>query len=234
MKKTIIILAAITNGALAATGSGQYHFGPDISENYACAKAESYAKIDAIRSVLGETITVNEQSQCQETSGEVKCSIDSTVHSLSDSYIKRLKSSERVVKSIADRKVCSVEVDVEVTNKQPKIDAFIDGRFFYKSGDEVRWTFKTSEPAQVYVFHIEGKLVNMIWTQRVDDVVTIPPKDYKLIARASKFDETMVFVFTQKDLKFLRKYNVDEFNTKLMGLPILDRRIIRRNLLIEQ
>jgi len=76
--------------------------------------------------------------------------------------------------------------------------------------------------------------VKMVWTQRVDEVLTIPPQNYKMIARASKFDESMVFVFTQKDAKFMREYNVEEFNTKLINLPISDRRIIRRNLVIEQ
>lgn len=234
MKKTIIILSVITNSALATTGTGQYHFGPDVSENYACAKAESSAKVNAIRSVLGETVTANEQSQCIESNGDVKCGIDSTVYSLTDSYIKSVKSSERHVKTVMDRKVCTVDVNVEVTNKQPKIDAFIEGRFLYKHGDEIQWTFKTSEPAQVYVFHVEGKLVKMVWTQKVDEVLTIPPQNYKMIARASKFDESMVFVFTQENPKFMREYSMEDFNNKLMNLPISDRRIIRRNLVIEQ
>ena len=234
MKKTIIILAAITNGALATTGTGQYHFGPDVSENYACARAESYAKINAIRSVLGETVTINEQSLCKESSNEVKCSIDTAVYSLSDSYIKSVKSSERHIKSNADHRICKVNVDVEVTNKQPKIDAFIEGRFLYKDGDEIQWTFKTSEPSQMYAFHIEGNIVKMVWTQKVEEELTIPPQNYKMIARASKFDESMVFVFTQENPKFMRKYSMEDFNAKLMNLPISDRRIIRRNLVIEQ
>jgi hypothetical protein len=55
-----------------------------------------------------------------------------------------------------------------------------------------------------------------------------------MIARASKFDESMVFVFTQENPKFMREYSMEDFNNKLMNLPISDRRIIRRNLVIEQ
>jgi hypothetical protein len=55
-----------------------------------------------------------------------------------------------------------------------------------------------------------------------------------MTARAGKLDESLVFVFSNAELNFMRDYDVEDLNTKLLSIPIKDRRIIRRNLVIEQ
>jgi len=224
----------------AATGYGEWHFGPDVSENYACKKAESLARIDAIRSVLGENIFVDEFQQCKDVNDERKCALDTAIFSMTDSYVKKITQLKREVSNSMGQKVCTVEVDVKVTNERPSIDAFVDGRFMYKSGESMQFKMATNEPTKVYMFHVEGKKATMMWptyvgtNNKVANELTVPTQGYKMIARASKFDESIVFVFSNAELNFMRDYDVNDLNTKLLSIPIKDRRIIRRNLVIEQ
>ena len=235
-----LAFSAVIGTSSAATGTGEWHYGPDVSENFACQKAEMLAKIDAVRNVLGENVFVDEFSQCTEYRGEVKCHAETAMFSTSDAYIKSSKVTRKEIYTLSGKKTCSVDVDVKVTNERPKIDAFVDGRFFYKSGENMSFLTKTNDPTKVYVFHVEGKKATMVWPRfvgtnnSVANELIIPTQGYKMTARAGKFDESLVFVFTNEDPKFMRDYNVEDLNNKLLSLKISDRRIVRRNLVIEQ
>jgi hypothetical protein len=235
-----LALSAVMGTSTAATGTAEWHFGPDVSENYACQKAEMYAKIDAVRNALGENIFVDEFSQCTEHRGDLKCNANTALYSTSDAYIKSAKVTRKEVYTVYGKKSCSVDVDVRVTNERPNIDAFVDGRFFYKSGENINFMLKTNKPTKVWAFHIEGNRATLVWpsfigtNNAVANELAIPTPGYKMVARAGKFDESVVFVFTNEDPKFMRDYNVEDLNNKLMSLKISDRRIVRRNLIIEQ
>lgn len=235
-----LLFSALTHSTIAATGTGEWHFGPDVSENYACQKAETLARIDAIRSVVGENIFVDEFQQCKEMNDERKCVSDMAVFSMTDSYVKKITARKREVRPSYNGKVCTVDLDVKVTTDRPKIDAFVDGRFMYKSGESMQFKMATNEPTKVFIFHIEGKKATMMWptfvgtNNKVANELTVPTQGYKMIARASKFDESIVFVFSNDDLNFMRDYDVNDLNAKLLSIPITNRRIIRRNLVIEQ
>lgn len=225
---------------MAANGTGEWRFGPDVSENYACQKAETLARLDAIRSVVGENIYADEFNQCKEIKDEVKCATDRAVFSMTDSYVKKISQRSREVREFMGQKICVVALTADVTKEKPTIDAYVDGRFMYKSGESMQFKMATNEPTKVYMFHIEGKKATMMWptyvgtNNRVANELTVPTQGYRMIARASKFDESIVFVFSNAELNFMRDYNVDDLNAKLLSIPIKDRRIVRRNLVIEQ
>ena len=235
-----LVFSVVTHTTVAATGTGEWHFGPDVSENFACQKAETLARIDAIRSVIGENIFVDEFYQCREMNDERKCASDTAMFSMTDSYVKKISARKREVRPSYNGKVCTVDLDVLVTKERPKIDAFVDGRFMYKSGESMQFKMATNEPSKVYMFHIEGKKATMMWptfvgtNNKVANELTVPTQGYKMIARAGRFDESIVFVFSNAELNFMRDYDVNDLNAKLLSIPITDRRIIRRNLVIEQ
>ncbi len=54
MKYFLPLTAFILSSAHATTGTGEYFYGPDTSENIACQVAEDFARTDAIRNFLGE------------------------------------------------------------------------------------------------------------------------------------------------------------------------------------
>jgi hypothetical protein len=233
--------ALITNTAsTAATGTGQWYYGPDTSENVACARAEQLAKADAVRNVIGEAIFIDEFSNCAEVRGEPKCRYESSIFSVTDSYIRKSTITERTIGTSFNRNVCTVEVNVKVTNDKPKIDANVNGRFFYKEGESMSWDLKTSDPTKVYIYHIEGNKATMMWptyvgtNNAVANELTVPTPGYKFKARAGRLTESLVFVFTNEKINLMRNYELDDLNSKLLSIPIAERRIVRRNLVIEQ
>lgn len=237
-----LIFGAVMTTSTVSTGYGEWYFGPDVSENHACGKAEQLAKIDAIRNAIGESVFVQEFSQCVEIKDDVKCANSVEMYSLTDSYITRVQTSKRQVDSYMGRQVCTVDVKVRVTNERPKIDAFIDGRFFYRAGENIKWTVKTNTSAKVYVFYVEGNKANMVWptfvgtNHTVANELTIPTPGYTMTARASKnrLDKSVMFVLTNVEPNFMREYELEDLNNKLLSIPIVDRRVIRRNIMIEQ
>jgi hypothetical protein len=238
-----ILLALWGSPTQAATGSGEFHYGPETSENYACAKAEQLAKIEAIRSVIGENLYADEFSQCKDRNGEIQCAYDVALFSTTDAFIRGVKKSKRYIdNSSVGGRICTVHVDVIVSDKKPKVDAFVEGRFMYKHGDNMIYRVKTNSPTKVFVFHTEGKKATMMWpafygtNNYVANELVFPTQGYKITALASKakLPESLVFVFTNEDVNFMRDYDVDDLNNKLLALKIEDRRIIRRNLVIEQ
>ena len=235
-----MLFSAVITNTTAATGTGEWHFGPDVSENFACQKAETLARIDAIRSVVGENIFIDEFYQCREVNDERKCASDTAMFSMTDSYVKKITARKREVRATHFGKTCTVDLDVKVSTDRPKIDAYVDGRFMYKNGESMQFKMATNEPTKVYMFHVEGKKATMMWptfvgtNNKVANELTVPTQGYKMIARASKFDESIIFVFSNAELNFMRDYDVNDLNAKLLSIPITDRRIIRRNLVIEQ
>ena len=235
-------LVLMSSPGSASTGAGIYYYGPEISENVACERAETLAKMDAIRQVVGENIYADEFQQCTERSTEQKCINNSAVYTMTDSYIRGLTVTSRKTDKFMDRQSCKVTVNVSVSNDRPDIDAFVDGRFFYKAGEQMQFNMKTNLPAKMYLFHLEGKKAVLIWptfygtNNTVANELVIPTEGYKIIARGSKnkYDESLIFVFSNEQLNFMREYNVEDLNNKLLSIKIKDRRIIRRNLVIEQ
>lgn len=238
-----ILLGVLTSTpGIAASGQGKFYYGPDVSENYACMRAEQLAKADAIRTVLGESIFVDEYAQCRDVNNNVECKHDFAMYSMSDAYIKKVTSKGLKTYKEYGRSVCEIELDVIVTNDRPKFDAHVDGRFLYKAGDAISFNVKTNQPTKVYVFYVEGNQATMMWptyvgtNNKVANELTVPTPGYKFTARASKnkLDESVVFVFTNEEMNFMRNYNVEDLNGKLLSIPIADRRIVRRALTIEQ
>jgi hypothetical protein len=235
-----IAFSLVTNTTSAATGVGEWHYGPETSENVACARAEQLAKADAVRSVIGEAIFIDEFSNCAEVRGEAKCRYESSIFSVTDSYIRKSIITNRHVSTSLNKSVCSVDVDVKVTNDKPKTDANVSGRFFYKEGETMSWDLKSSDPTKVYLYHVEGNKATMMWptfvgtNNTVANELTLPTPGYKFKARAGRLSESLVFVFTNEKINLMRNYELDDLNSKLLSIPIAERRIIRRNLVIEQ
>jgi hypothetical protein len=237
-----LLLGLWSGPVVSATGYGEYNFGPETSENVACERAEQRAKLDAVRSVIGENLFAQEFSQCRTSKDELVCAHDQSVYSTTDSFIRSVKRVKKYVDQHSYSKTCSVEVKVAVSADKPRVDAFVEGRFLYKHGDNMIYRVKTNEPTKVFVFHTEGNKATMMWpayygvNNKVANELIFPTQGYKITALASKakLPESLIFVFTNEDMNFMRDYDVDDLNNKLLSMKITERRIIRRNLIIEQ
>lgn len=224
-------------GTRSTTGVGEYSFGPDVSENTACKKAEDRAKLDAIRNVLGEEVLSQSQMQCKEDSG---CKLDVDVWSLSDAHLRKTKIKDREVIDQLGTKVCKITIKADVSSERPFADLHINSKFSYKDGEQMNMEVNSTEKGNLNIFHVEGNKASRIFpnnfqnTSMIEKVISIPTTQYTMTVKASKFDESLVFVLTKGDEKFLQSYDLTELNNKLTSIPVKERKIVRRNLVIEQ
>lgn len=224
-------------GTRSTTGTGEYAFGPDVSENVACKNAEDRAKLDAIRNVLGEEVVSQSSMQCKEDNG---CKLDVDVWSLSDAHLRNTKIKDREVFEKLGTKVCKVVIDAKVSSERPYADLHINSKFSYKDGEQMKIEIKSTEKGNLNIFHVEGNKASRIFpnafqnTSEIEKVISIPTERYSMIIKASKFDESLVFVLTKNNEKFLETYDLVELNNKLTSIPVKERKIVRRNLVIEQ
>ncbi len=224
-------------GTRSTTGIGEYAFGPDVSENTACRKAEDRAKLDAIRNVLGEEVVSQSSMQCKEDNG---CKLDVDVWSLSDAHLRKTKVSDREVFDKLGTKVCKVTINAQVSSERPFADLHVDSKFSYKDGEQMSMQINSTDKGNLNIFHIEGNKASRIFpnafqnTSMIEKTISIPTHQYSMTVKASKFDESLVFVLTKNNEKFLESYDLTELNNKLTSIPVKERKIVRRNLVIEQ
>ncbi len=224
-------------GTRSTTGIGEYAFGPDVSENTACRKAEDRAKLDAIRNVLGEEVVSQSSMQCKEDNG---CKLDVDVWSLSDAHLRKTKVSDREVFDKLGTKVCKVTINAQVSSERPFADLHIDSKFSYKDGEQMSMQINSTDKGNLNIFHVEGNKASRIFpnafqnTSMIEKTISIPTHQYSMTVKASKFDESLVFVLTKNNEKFLESYDLTELNNKLTSIPVKERKIVRRNLVIEQ
>ena len=239
-----------------AHGVGEYLYGPDISESKACELAQDKAKSMALISVMGESVSNEEQLYCKETSGkksDYDCEYNSIKWSLIEGDLKSPINVERKVESKTGFKSCKVSLDVEVIVPQRKPDPNFDvkakiNQTVFRVGDDLNLEVESTMPAYFAVFN---------WLPNENDqVIFVPLKNSSEVfgsyplkkdaggkfrfeqsfsatwSKAYKgekkfYDEWVVVVVTKKPYKWLSSYDLDQFKEKLRELPNDERRIKR-------
>ena len=237
-----------------AHGVGEYLHGPDTSESKACELAEDKAKAMALISVMGESVSSEEQLYCKETSGkksDYDCEYNSVKWSLIEGDLKSPKNVERKVESKTGFKSCKVSLDVEVIVPQRKPDPNFDvkaktNQTVYRVGDDLTLEIESTMPAYFAVFN---------WLPYENDQVIFVPltnssevfnshtlkkdaggkfqfkQSFSAIwSKAYKgdkkfYDEWVVVVVTKKPYKWLSSYDLNKFKEKLREIPNDERRI---------
>ena len=239
-----------------AQGVGEYLYGPDTSESKACELAEDKAKAMALISVMGESVSSEEQLYCKETSGkksDYDCEYNSVKWSLIEGDLKSPKNVERKVESKTGFKSCRVSLDVEVIVPQRKPDPNFDvkaktNQTVFRVGDDLILEVESTMPANFAVFNwlpYENDQVIFVPLTNSSEVFDSYPlkKDaggkfrfkQSFSATWSKaykgdkkfYDEWVVVVVTKKPYKWLSSYDLDQFKEKLRELPNDERRIKR-------
>ena len=239
-----------------AHGVGEYLIGPDTTENKACELAEDKAKSMALISVMGESVSNEEQLYCKETSGkksDYDCEYNSVKWSLIEGDLKSPINLERKVESKTGSKSCKVSLDVEVIVPQRKPDPNFDvkaktNQNVYRVGDDLTLEIESTMPAYFAVFNwlpYENDQVIFVPLTNSSEVFDSYPlkKDaggkfrfkQSFLATWSKaykgdkkfYDEWVVVVVTKKPYKWLSSYDLDQFKEKLREIPNDERRIKR-------
>jgi len=129
---TLLSILLVSNclHAEMAHGVGEYFYGPDTSESKACELAQEKAKSVPLISVMGESVSREEQLFCkEETSGKksnYECEYNSVKWSLIDGDFKSPINVKRELDSKTGFKSCKVSLDVEVIVPLRKSDPNFD------------------------------------------------------------------------------------------------------------
>jgi len=255
---TLLSILLISNclHAEMAHGVGEYLYGPETSESKACELAQDKAKSVALISVMGESVSNEEQLYCKETSGkksDYDCEYNSVKWSLIEGDLKSPINVKRELDSKTGFKSCKVSLDVEIIVPQRKPDPNFDVKLktnqtVFRVGDDLNLEVESTMPAYFAVFNwlpYENNQVIFVPLTNSSEVFDsyVLKKDVggkfqfkqSFSATWSKaykgdkkfYDEWVVVVVTKKPYKWLSSYDLDEFKTKLREIPNDERRIKR-------
>ena len=255
---TLLSILLVSNclHAEMAHGVGEYLYGPDTSESKACELAQDKAKSVALISVMGESVSNEEQLYCKETSGkksDYDCEYNSVKWSLIEGDLKSPINVKRELDSKTGFKSCKVSLDVEIIVPQRTPDPNFDvkaktNQTVFRVGDDWNLEVESTMPAYIAVFNwlpYENNQVIFVPLTNSSEVFDsyVLKKDVggkfqfkqSFSATWSKaykgdkkfYDEWAVVVVTKKPYKWLSSYDLDEFKTKLREIPNDERRIKR-------
>ena len=249
-----ILLISNCIHAEMARGVGEYLYGPDTTENKACELAQDKAKSMALISVMGESVSNEEQLYCKETSGkksDYDCEYNSVKWSLIEGDLKPPTNVKRVVESKTGFNSCKVSLDVEVIVPLRKPDPNFDvkakiNQTVFRVGDDLTLEIESTMPANFAVFNWlpyendQVIFVPLINSSEVFDSYSLKKdagskfrfkQSFSAIwSKAYKgdkkfYDEWVVVVVTKKPYKWLSSYDLDKFKEKLREIPNDERRI---------
>ena len=171
-------VACLLATAQAVQVTEEYSYDGEVSQNEACRRAEERAKTKAIASVLGETVSSEEQMLCRSTSGKTDdtCEFNQISWSIIEGDIRGVKLIKRSeAEKRGDRAwacVLTLDVDVVVPTRKPDPKFQVGTEIYFlvpharkptrerekvlrkafHSGDELIFEVKSTEPAHLALF----------------------------------------------------------------------------------
>ena len=240
-----------------STASAEYLYGPETSKNEACNLALGKAKMKALANVLGESVSAEELLSCKGSTGkdsDYRCDLNQVTWSQIDGDIKRTISEKTVTEERGDASACVAEVAIEIVIPKDKPDPNFQLRADFKQtvfrvGDDFNLDIELSQQGFVTVFnwlpHDSNSVVRII-PQSEDpsqsNVFLSAEKtkglkaSYAMTAnwadsytgKRKFYDEYLLVVATKRPIKWLSKYNLDDFKSYLQQIPITDKRLIKK------
>ena len=238
-------------------GQGEYNFSPDLSENEACQRAERRAKETALKSITGEKLSSEDLLVCSEMKDNAECSLNRFTWSTIDGVIKGIRNNKtETVPSISGYRKCRVTLEVDVGVGSGKPDPSFDmtvrlNQRTFRDGEPLEISINPTQPMHVTVFQWlpymkADRQVARIFPHQYDErnlfqgQGTIPTKDGRrrydmrvvfpddLKHKKDLIDEYLMVVGTRKPVKFRETYTLEEYNARLLEIPLQDRRVIRK------
>ena len=238
--------------------TGEFLYGPEVSERAACEAAEQRAKEEAVRRVNGELVSAEDQLSCRETSGKADshvCSFNRFAWSTLDGDIKeaRLLQEPQVTRMQGVSK-CSVSMQVDVVRPVQPADPGFDfgvklSAGVLRPGDEIVFEISPSSPMYMAVFgwtpleQDKGRVVRLFPNAFEDDPQVRASKRLPSVEHAGQYgfyaswiegvrrdflDEYLVFVATKAPVNWLGEYAFDDFRAALREIPAAQKRVHRR------
>jgi len=232
MKYLLPLTAFILSSAHATTGTGEYFYGPDTSENIACQVAEDFARDDVIRNFLGESLESNTVEQCFNE----ECFLLKETSNSTFGIIKKVNKKEITKTVEAGKLVCSVTIDADVEKIQNDIAFHIrNDNLVLKVGTEIKFYGISNKKGNLYIFNSYMKKYHKLYQTKINEVdteFTVPKSNEVIVAKLPDgvkiSKEKLVFLFTELDIQPKSVYTDYEMQKMLEGIPITKRRTVNR------
>lgn len=255
----VLFLAFV--GAVQAevvSARGEYLYGPETSEADACRLAEERAKAAALSKVFGESISMEEQMSCRETSGgkaDYGCELDRVSWSLIEGDIRAVTASQKTIEPRTGAQACIVTLTADIVMPDRRSDANFDIRVNinekrYRAGEVLTLELEPTAPMYVAIFnwvpYQSSNTVTQIFPNAMDPYNYIAkkasvPTEHKLAAysftlawlgslpRSRSFvDEYLIVIGTKAPIKWLSSYDLADFKSRLREIPLDERRVVKR------
>ncbi len=253
-----MLLMLVSVNAIAAwvPGTGEHFFGPETSEAEACAIAEESAKTDALRTFYGETLSVDQQMSCRETTDMKQdssyCQMNKILWNQVGGDIRGVSQISQQVTKVAGSRVCRVQLvaDVVVNRGKPDRDFDLGVRLnntAYREGETLSLTLEPSQPMYVAIFswlpypnrdaRVERIFPNAHESSgRIDRRRLVPNNTYRfqvelppvLPRNRRLLDEYLLIVASKQPVNWRDTYSFQEFNARLSEFSLDQIRYVKR------
>ena len=228
---TALTLFSLNVGAV--TGIGEYRFGPDTAENFACEVAEDRAKEDALIKFNGQYLDAAVEEICFSE----ECKFNRQTYNKIEGNIKSISDISKSIKVEHGYKICIVTVSANVEKFKNTIDFNVDGKYDLKHGEVVEFITSSNQEGNVFVFnYYDGKYVRIIqhriatkWQKYV-----LPSRPTVLKAQVPEGQmqskELLLFLFVTNDVSMKGSYTDDELKSVISQIPASNRKVIKRHI----
>jgi hypothetical protein len=230
---TYTALMLLAFNANAVTGVGEYRFGPDTAENFACEVAEIKAKEDALIKSNGEYL----DSAIEEVCLSEECRFNRQTYSKIEGNIKSITDIRKSVKVEQGYKTCIVTISANVERFRNTIEFVVDGKYDLKHGEIVEFVGSSNQEGNLFVFnYYDGKYVRIIqhriatkWQKYM-----LPSKPSVLKAQVPEGQvqskELLLFLFVTNDVSMKSSYTDNELKSVIAQIPANSRKVITRHI----
>lgn len=257
----LISLLAPPAAAEWVQARGEYSFGPEVSEEQACQRAERRAKDQALKTAQGERLSSDDMLVCKEKDSQADCEINRFTWSSINGLIAGLRHIKRenvVLKSPYRTCIVTLEANIEMAKgtPDPGFDLSVQlNEKLFRDGDIMRLMITPSQPMYINVFQwlpyerTERQIMRIFPNvmDRDNRFVTQAPipsvqgaKNYDMVVGFPQgrhlpdrlVDEYLMIVATVRDISFRDDYTLEEFNKRLLEIPRAQSRLIKRAYMI--
>jgi hypothetical protein len=229
----IIFFIIFSASAEVVVTEGKYRYLSNISEDDACSLAKEKAKLKALEKVLGQRISSDELENCSEVDGKTSCERNQFFLSSFNGDITGLKQlnkevTKEKISSGEEFSICKIKISANVKKTTNTLDASFDfnvklNEKNFRDGEELKIDIELNKPLYLTIFQIlpyeeKDYQVYKLFPNHLEPNNYLKDNSFKLpqnakyqiefpnVSNKNSIDEYLVFVATEKDIKWLEKY----------------------------
>jgi hypothetical protein len=229
----IIFFIIFSAAAEVVVTEGSYTYTGEISKNDACELAKERALLKALEKVLGQTISSDEMENCSEVDGKTSCERNQFFLSSFNGDITGIKELNKEVttekiSSGEEISICKIKIRSNVKKSTNTLDASFDfnvklNQKNFRDGEQLKIDIELNKPFYLTVFQVlpyekKDYQVYKLFPNDLEPNNYLKDNSFKLpqnakyqiefpnVSNKNSIDEYLVFVATEKDIKWLEKY----------------------------